>query len=150
MALGRAVDPSTAGRLFARAPFAQLALLRAAWTRVVGSEIARRSEVVSLDRRTLTVRVTDAGWQRVLHRMQAQILSRLAAIAGEMAPTRLGFVVGAIAPVPGEPQSPALAEPRAPDPPAEVEVAARAIGDPELRERFLRSAALYLQRKHHA
>lgn len=150
MALGRAVDPSAAGRLFARAPGARLALLRAAWIGVVGGEISRRSEVVSLERQTLTVRVADAGWQRVLHRMQRQILSRLAAIAGDMAPTRLGFTVGAIAA--GSPTSapPARAETPRRAPPAEVELAAQAIGDLELRERFLRSAALYLERKHHA
>jgi len=138
-----------AGRLFTRVPSAQLALLRAAWSRVVGGEIARRSEVISLDRRTLTVRVTDAGWQRVLHRMQRQILSRLSAIAGEMAPTRVGFTVGEITTVPESHSVGSAASPD-PGPPPEVEAAARAIQDAALRERFLRSAALYLQRKHHA
>jgi hypothetical protein len=150
MALGRAVDPSTASRLFAKAPGAQLALVRAAWGSVVGHEIARRCEVVSLERRTLTVRVTDAGWQRVLHRMQRQILSRLADMAGGMAPTRLGFTVGAVATV--SRQSPVATPPEAAAvaPPAEVVAAAQAIADADLREQFLRSAALYLQRKHHA
>jgi hypothetical protein len=147
MALGRAVDPSMAGRLFAKAPGAQLALLRAAWTSVVGSEIARRSEVVSVERQTLTVRVADARWQRVLHRMQHQILSRLTSIAGGMAPRRLGFTVGAITAV-SPPSTPVEPPPGAPPP--GVEAAAEAIGDADLRERFLRSAALYLQRKHHA
>jgi hypothetical protein len=149
MALGRAVGPSTASRLFGT-PAAQLALLRAAWSVVVGREIGRRSEVVSLERHTLNVRVADAGWQRVLHRMRHQILARLAAIAGGMAPTRLGFTVGTIATVSHESPTPTPAEPARRPPPAEVEAAAQAIADTELRERFLRSAALYLERKHHA
>ena len=67
-------------------------LLRAAWPGVVGPELARRTEVVSLDGTTLRVRVPDAGWQKVLHRMRGDILSRLFDVAGELAPRRLGFV----------------------------------------------------------
>ena len=148
MGLGRPTGPSMAGRLFATAPGGPLALLRAAWPQVVGREISRRSEVVSLDRRTLNVRVVDLGWQRVLHRMRREILGRLASMAGELAPARLGFTVGPVVASEEPPPAPSvLSGSRAP---GGVEAAAAAIEDLELRERFLRSAALYLERKHHA
>jgi predicted nucleic acid-binding Zn ribbon protein len=149
MALERAASTSMARRLFGGVPGAQLALLRAAWPAVVGREIARRSEVVSLDRRTLNIRVVDSGWQRVLHRMQRQILARLAEIAADLAPTRIGFTVGPVAGSADAAAAPRLPRDR-PRAPAEVTAAAEAIEDEELREGFLRSAALYLERKEHA
>ena len=45
---------------------------------------------------TLRVRVPDASWRKVLHRMQPQILGRLRELAGDLAPRRMGFVEGGI------------------------------------------------------
>ena len=43
---------------------------------------------------TLRVRVPDASWRKVLHRIQPQILARLRELAGDLAPRRMGFVDG--------------------------------------------------------
>ena len=87
---------SLAARLFGASPARTLALLEAAWPLAVGPELARRTEVLGIEGGTLRVRVPDAGWRKVLHRMQPQILSHLREIAGDLAPKRMGFVEGGI------------------------------------------------------
>jgi len=149
MAFGRLVGPSVAARLFGGAPGPHLALLRATWAAVVGREIARRSEVISFDRRMLNVRVADVRWQKVLHRLEADIVARLAAVAGDLAPARLGFTQGPVADGAGDPATPPRTRPEAPAPKA-VEAAAEAIADPELKAAFLRAARLYLEKKDNA
>jgi hypothetical protein len=133
-----------AARIF-RAEPARLALLKSAWPHAVGSELARRTEVLALEGRTLRVRVPDASWRKVLHRMQPQIVARLRGIAGELGPSRLGFSEGQLAAPAEEP--PAVLSGRAPAPvDAEVAAAAEAITDAELREVFMTAAARYLSR----
>jgi hypothetical protein len=136
-------DPGLAERLFGASQESALALLRAAWPAAVGPELARRTEVVTLDRGVLRVRVPDQTWRRGLVRMREDILARLRRIAGGVAPRALGFVEGPVAlaaqPRPSQPTK------KAPLPPA-LRAAAEAIPDPELRERFLAAATLYLGR----
>jgi hypothetical protein len=110
----------------------------------VGPELARRTEVVALDRGALRVRVPDARWRKVLHRMQPEILDRLQRIAGSLAPRRLGFVEGDVAPT--SVPEPAPPGPSAPLPP-ELLARIATIPDPELRARFAESAARYLGRQ---
>jgi len=93
---------SLAARLFGASPARTLALLEAAWPLAVGPELARRTEVLGIEGGTLRVRVPDAGWRKVLHRMQPQILAHLREIAGDLAPKRMGFVEGGIS---NQPQS---------------------------------------------
>jgi hypothetical protein len=143
MALRSAVSAADASRLFAR-PAQALALLRAAWPIAVGVEIARRSDVLSLEGGTLTVRVPDARWRRTLHRMQGTLLARLRRTAGALAPRRIGFLEGYVPGRPPEPGEPVEALPE-PLPPGLAETA-RSLSDPEIREAFERSAALYLTR----
>jgi hypothetical protein len=144
MALHRTRDPDFAARFFGGRPEHTLALLRAAWPAAVGPDIARRTEVVALDRGILRIKVPDAGWQRSLLRMRGDILSRLRAVAGGAAPRGLGFVSGPVAHAP----QPAPATPPAPAPPTPpaVTAAAGAIRDPEIRDRFVATAARYLAR----
>lgn len=120
-----------------------LELLRAAWPLAVGPELARRTELLAIEGRMLRVRVPDAHWRRILHRMQGQILARLRKVAGRATPSALGMSEGSVATQPPEP--PPLARQPIPAPAVVVEAAA-AIPDPEVREAFLRSAALYLGR----
>jgi hypothetical protein len=135
-----------AGRLFGRRPEHRILLLQAAWRAAVGPELSRRTEVITMDGRTLRVRVPDAGWRKVLHRMRGDLLARLRDIAGSLAPGAIGFHEGSLvldvdhapAPLPAPPQPAAV--------PAAIESAAAAIADPEIRERFTQSAALYLLR----
>jgi hypothetical protein len=138
-------DPRFAARLFGAAPERRLALLRAAWPSAVGPELARRTELVALDREVLRVRVPDAPWQRILFRMRGQILGRLRSVAGDAAPRALGFVQGgtfASATPPALPPAPPVES----EPPASVTSAAQAIPDAELRALFLRSAGRYFGR----
>jgi hypothetical protein len=146
MRLERASATDLASRLFGgRTPHA-LELLRAAWPRAVGPDLARRTEVVAVEGVTLRVRVPDARWRRVLHRLQPEILPRLRQVAGTLAPRRLGFVEGGIADAP--PDAPAEAGQSAPVAcPDAVAREAAAIADPELRARFLASAGRYLARR---
>ena len=97
MALRPAQSVSLAGQLFGQDKARTTALVRAAWTRAVGPELSRRTEVVALEGTTLRVRVPDARWRKVLHRMQPELLMRLRTLAGELAPRRLGFVEGPVA-----------------------------------------------------
>jgi len=145
MALQRLFTVSLARRLFGAVPARALALVRAAWPRAVGADLARRTEVVALEAATLRVRVPDARWRKELHRMQPEILARLREIVGDLAPRRLGFVEG---PVPVPPAAePARPAPLSPAPaPAEVVASAAVLTDPELRQRFLEVAARYLDR----
>lgn len=147
MALEKPASASLVKRLFPAGSPQRLELVRAAWPLAVGPDLARRTEVLALEGRTLRVRVPDAGWTRVLHRMRGQIMARLAAVAGGAAPDRLGFQEEA----PGARKAPPplrATEPPAPVPlpPAEVAREAEAIADPELRRAFLESAARYLAR----
>jgi hypothetical protein len=142
--MDRSRDPDLAARLFGARPEHTLALLRATWPAAVGPEIARRTEVVALDRGVLRVKVPDLRWQRQLMRMRADILSRLRKVARGVAPWALGFVVGPVA-EPAETPPAELEPPPATAPPA-VAAAAAAIPDPEVRARFVAAAARYLRR----
>jgi hypothetical protein len=144
-AFGRPRDPDLAARLFGGRPEHTLALLRAAWPVAVGPELARRTEVVALDRGVLRVKVDDVRWQRTLMRMRSDVLSRLRGVAAGAAPRWLGFVVGPVVPAVPDTHPAAAPPPLTAAPPALVEAAA-AIPDPEVRARFLAAAALYLAR----
>jgi hypothetical protein len=143
--MDRSRDPDLAARLFGARPEHTLALLRATWPAAVGPEIARRTEVVALDRGVLRVKVPDLRWQRQLMRMRADILSRLRKVARGVAPWALGFVVGPVAET-AEPSPPAELEPPPAAAPPAVAAAAAAIPDPEVRARFVAAAARYLGR----
>jgi hypothetical protein len=146
VALHRAGGATLAARLFGRGTPQALALMRAAWTFAVGADTARRTELLAIEGNTLRVRVPDARWRKVLHRMQPEILARLRQLAGDLAPRRLGFSEGPLTtqaspePLRVAPPSPA---PKLPD---AIAREAATIGDPETRARFERSAALYLSR----
>jgi hypothetical protein len=143
MALRRAGGSDVAARLFGGSPERVGALLRAAWPLAVGAELGRRTEVLGVEKGTLRIRVPDARWRVVLHRMQPDILRRLKEIAGSLAPWRIGFVEGGIAdPTP----PPAPVEARAAPPPLALAESAARIPDEELRRRFLATAARYLER----
>jgi hypothetical protein len=143
MPMKRLRDPGLAERLFGASRESALALLRAAWPAAVGAELARRTEVVTLDRGVLRVRVPDPTWRRGLVRMREDILGRLRRIAGGVAPRALGFIEGPV-PLAAE-RCPSQPTKQPPLPPA-LRAAAEAISDPELRERFLAAATLYLGR----
>ncbi len=122
----------------------------------MGEELARRTELVALEAGTLRVRVPDAGWRKVLHRMRSDILARLYEVAGEFAPRRLGFMeaplgaagagVKAAEAIARKPKPAPMPAAEPPSAPLSLRAAAEVIADAELRARFLESAALYLGR----
>jgi hypothetical protein len=136
-------NPDLASRIFGASPERALALMRAAWPAAVGPELARRTEVVALDRGILRIRVADATWQRGLVRMRGDILARLRRVAGSAAPRALGFVEG---PVREAPDVAAVPQPAALAPSAGLVAAAEAIPDPQLRAQFLAVATRYVAR----
>jgi hypothetical protein len=170
MGLSRAVSTVSVKRVFGRGTPAALALLKAAWPAAVGPELARRTEVLALEGSAMRVRIPDARWRKVLHRMQPEILERLRRVAGDLAPRRLGFSERPPSPAGGHERwgGEAAVRPNAafgasPPPtwggdrgggsmneepaamlPQGVAAAARCIDDPEIRARFERSAARYL------
>jgi len=141
----RPTDDALAQRLFARSPEARLVLLRTVWPRAVGQELARRTEVLRLDRDTLCVRVEDGRWMKVLHGMRRTILTQLAASAGALAPKRLGFLEGhrTSAPAPDDAAVNSVPQPT-PAASAELRAAAAEIPDSGLRALFLETARRYL------
>jgi hypothetical protein len=147
MALEKPDHRGLVRRLFPPGSPQRLELVRAAWPLAVGPDLARRTEVLALEGRTLRVRVPDAGWRKVLHRMRTDILARMAAVAGEAAPDRLGFQEEAPGARPAPPRAvpPPAPEPAAIAPPA-VAQGAQAIADPDLRRAFMETAARYLAR----
>jgi hypothetical protein len=143
MAFDPVAAPGLASQLFRPGTPQAFALVRAAWPAAVGPELARRTVVQALVGRTLHVRVPDAAWRKTLHRMRREVLARLQQIAGELAPTTLGFVEGTVATAPETPRRPL--PPALPPSPA-LQAAADRIADPEMRARFLETAARYLSR----
>jgi len=158
---------SLAARLFGASPARTLALLEAAWPLAVGPELARRTEVLGIEGGTLRVRVPDAGWRKVLHRMQPQILAHLREIAGDLAPKRMGFVDGGFQGGPAPGTAEATANPGRPQSAASSRSGGDARGgfqggssltsgsavnsppeikDPEIRQRFAETMARYLER----
>lgn len=146
MSLERVQAQAIAGRIFDAGPEARVALMRACWRVAVGEDLASRTEVLALEGRTLRLRVPDARWRKVLHRMERELLSRLRQSAGELAPNRLGFTEGPVAAIASAPKTALKPLPELRPLPAAVAASATSIADPEIRERFLETAARYLSR----
>ena len=143
MALRHATTPRDAVTLF-RNVEARLALVRAAWPHAVGPELARRTRVLSVDGTVVRVQIPDGRWRKVLHRLQPTILSRIAQVAGEAAPRRIGFIESPVEEAADTPPFEASPAPRALS--DVVERSAAAIDDPDLRRLFLETATRYLGR----
>jgi hypothetical protein len=141
----RSTPGSLAGEIFGGDPRRRLTLLKAAWPAAVGPELARRSEIVALEREVLRIRVPDGVWRRSLWRMRGDLLARLRKLAGPVAPRALSIAEGAVTPPSPSPERPASPTPVA-TLPADVARAAAAIPDDEIRRRFQDAAARYLGR----
>ena len=148
MALEKPDHRGLVRRLFPPGSPQRLELVRAAWPLAVGPDLARRTEVLALEGRTLRVRVPDASWRKVLHRLRGEILARLADVAGSAAPDRLGFQEETLAARAGSESRPEAPKPPTADARLSPALAheAEAIEDPELRRAFLETAGRYLAR----
>ena len=120
-----------------------LPLVQACWPAAVGPRLAERTQVLALDGGTLVVRVPDARYTRILFRLRREILERLRLSLGRRAPRQLGFVESATPSPAPPPPMPPVERPRAVLS-AELESAALAIEDQEIRALFVKSASCYL------
>ncbi len=84
--LGKNIPPGRRDRIFS------LEFIRLKWPAMVGTELARRSEPISLGERILNVRVNDAAWGRMIMRLQRDILPRLKKTVGPDRVLRIRFV----------------------------------------------------------
>jgi predicted nucleic acid-binding Zn ribbon protein len=137
--LERALPPSVRRRVYS------LALVEKRWEKVVGLEIARRSEPEALEDGVLTVRVTDPAWGKMILKLQKQIVPALNQAVGKGLVRRINFVRRDKL---QKPASEALAAEVAValgPPPESVMRASDAISDDELREAVRKSASLYLR-----
>jgi predicted nucleic acid-binding Zn ribbon protein len=66
------------------------------WEEAVGPEVARHSRPVAMRGRTLEVDVDSPVWGQQLQLLRPELLSALAAVLGEDAPSDLRFRVGYI------------------------------------------------------
>ena len=69
-------------------------LARAAWPVAVGKRLADRTRALRMVRSTLLVEVEDAVWQRQLHQMRGQILTRIRQVIGEGVIEDVEFRIG--------------------------------------------------------
>jgi hypothetical protein len=88
-----------AGRSFAtwsgaKVPLSSEELALAAWPAAVGRRLAGRTKATALVRERLVVEVEDALWQRNLHLLRHQILSKLGELLGANAPREVEFRIG--------------------------------------------------------
>ena len=116
-------------------PAAGIAEVLAAWSEAVGEAVARNAWPARLARDgTLHVATESAAWAVELAQLEAKLLERLRAVAGEAAPRRIRFAVGRLP----EPEPPPenterrVAEP-SPEEQAEARRLAAAIDDDEVR-----------------
>lgn len=123
------------------------AAAKIAWTRVAGAGLRRQTAVFRLYRNTLIVSVADAIWQRQLHDMSAELVFRLNQLLG---PNTINFIEFRVDPgTLARSQGNEVPAPRQREaaPPAELDFAADAIVDEELRDLFMRAAANCIARR---
>ena len=75
------------------APRTALAAVQAAWDGVAGEQLAKVATPVSERSGTVTIECADSVWAHELDLMQEQLLERLRAELGELAPAALRFRV---------------------------------------------------------
>ncbi len=116
-----------------------------AWKRASGDGLRQHAIPLQLQNDTLIVAVADAVWQKQLGAMKDQLIYKVNSILGKALVKQIEFVVDAKV-VKAHPKSPVKDKPEA-DTPIELLTAANAIGDHQLRQRFVRAATLALDRR---
>jgi hypothetical protein len=109
-----------------------LAIIRAAWTQLVGIDVARAAQPVALTNDALVVITASSAWSHQLAFLEPQIVRGISAAAPLAGVRRLRFRVGSIrAKLPGERPTPARA--RVPGVPSPRSIA---VGPSEALDRF--------------
>ena len=118
-----------------------------AWNGAAGAGVRRASTPVRLDNRLLVVATVDQTWKTQLERLAPQLIFRINSLLAAPLVTRIAFRVdpGAVAAA-HEPEPPPVhtGDPAAVA--AELARDAETIGDPALRDAFLRAASRCLAR----
>jgi predicted nucleic acid-binding Zn ribbon protein len=92
-------------------PAAGMSELVAAWPAAVGDAIARNAWPARLSRDgTLHVTTGSAAWAFELSQLETQLVDRLRAEVGDLAPARLRFAVGRLPEPAAEPEAPAKSQ----------------------------------------
>ncbi|MBI4081836.1 MAG: DUF721 domain-containing protein [Candidatus Lambdaproteobacteria bacterium] len=125
-------------------PHLTLNLLRQHWSAIVGETLGATTRPLRLEKGVLWVGARDASWAYQLQFMKADLLASVATfLEGQLVRDMRFRAVPAEETAAAPPVWPApAARPPAPEPPAApagVVRAAQAIGDPRLRERFVRA-----------
>ncbi|HEX8180006.1 MAG TPA: DUF721 domain-containing protein [Pyrinomonadaceae bacterium] len=122
----------------------------AAWRRVAGEQLRGQAVPFRLYRKTLTVAVADATWQKQLEKMSGQLLFRLNSLLGQPIVTYIEFRIDPQtvrverARLRGRDIDPVAQERRALHHARAFTNAAKAIRDETLRRRFLLAAGCYI------
>ena len=122
----------------------------AAWRRVAGEQLRGQAVPFRLYRKTLTVAVADATWQKQLEKMSGQLLFRINSVLGQPVVTYIEFRIDPQtvrverARLRGREVDPVTQERRALHCARALASAAAAISDEELRHRFLLAAGSYI------
>ena len=122
----------------------------AAWRRVAGEQLRGQAVPFRLYRKTLTVAVADATWQRQLEQVAGQLLFRLNSVLGQPVVTYIEFRIDPQtvrverARLRGRVVDRVAQERRALHCARAVQEAAGAIRDEDLRRRFLLAAGSYM------
>src|SRR2546428_6054421 len=114
-----------------------------AWTRAAGEGLRRHAIPFRLFRKTLVVSVADAIWQRQMHSMSAELISRINRLLDREIVETIEFRIDPTTVeqvrANSQPRPRSQDEARGPIP-DELISAASARTDPDLRERFTRAA----------
>jgi hypothetical protein len=122
----------------------------AAWRRVAGEQLRGQAVPFRLYRKTLTVAVADATWQRQLEQVSGQLLFRLNSLLGQPVVTYIEFRIDPKtvrverARLRAREPDTVAQELRALDRARPLKEAAAAINDEQLRRRFLLAAGSYI------
>ena len=112
-------------------------LIRSAWPHLAGKPLAARTRPLHIYQGRLIVEVPERSWPRHLRRYEGALVDRVNRLLGRARVTDVEWHVNpALAVQP--PRKPPAREGEVSDP--SLEAAAQAIGDPELRELFLKTA----------
>ena len=117
-----------------------------AWRRVSGEGLRDHAVPTRLQEKTLTVAVADAVWQKQLQPMSAELIFRINKLLQRNVVERIEFRIDprAISNLTVKRR----AAPRVSEPlPSTVISSAAGIGDPDLRERFMRAAGNCIERR---
>jgi hypothetical protein len=115
--------------------------VRLAWTRVAGEGLRQQVVPFRVYRKTLIVAVADVIWQRQLHYMSAEFVSRINRLLGREVISSIEFRIDPVISNQNRSSSGRTEQNRTPRAiPAEIISAADSIRDLDLRQRFIRAA----------